>query len=74
MMRMFSTRLQSLEYLLKASQIFSYSDTEALKTKIAEIEELIQKGSFREYRYNSAFERAPILCDYIKAKDLGTLK
>lgn len=74
MMRTFASKLQSLEYLSKASLIFGYNEVEALKTKIAEIEEKNKTGGLREYRYVSAFENAPILCYYIKSKDLGTLK
>jgi hypothetical protein len=74
MMRSFAIRLQSLESLSKATNLFGYNDVEELKAKIAEIEEMNKNGGFREYRYGSAFESAPILCYYVKAKDLGTLK
>lgn len=73
-MRTFAVKLKSLEYLSKASRIFGYSEVQALSKKIAEIEEKSKTGGFREYRYSSAFENAPILCYYIKSIDLGTLK
>lgn len=74
MIRTFAIKLQSLEFLSKASQIFGYEDIEQLKTKINEIEEVYNKREFREYRYSNSFESAPILCHYIKPKDLGTHK
>jgi len=73
-MRTFAVKLQSLENLSKASSLFGYDNTEELKAKFAEIEEMIKSGGFQEYRYGGAFESARILCHFIKAKDLGTLK
>lgn len=74
MMRTFSVKLQSLEFLTKATQIFGYNEVQTLNAKIAEIEEINKAGEFQKYRYNGSFESAPILCYYIKSKDLGTLK
>lgn len=74
MMRNFAVKLQSLEFLSIASQIFGYDDAQGLKSKITEIEEANRTGKFREYRHHTAFESAPILCYYIKPEDLGTLK
>jgi hypothetical protein len=74
MIRAFAVKLQSLECLSIASQIFGYNEVQELSTKIAEIEEKNKTGGFREYRHSGAFESAPILCYYIKSKDLGTLK
>ena len=47
MMRTFAVKLQSLEYLSKASQIFGYNDLQALITKFAEVEEKSKTGVFR---------------------------
>jgi hypothetical protein len=74
MLRAFAVKLQSLEYLSKSSQIFGYNDVQAFITKFADIEEKNNTGRFREYRYSSAFESAPILFDYINSKKIGTLK
>lgn len=74
MMRTFAVKLKSLEWLSIASQVFGYDGIQALRTKIAEVEEKNKTGEFREYRYGSAFDSAPILCYYIKSIDVGTLK
>ena len=49
-----------------------FSNTEEFKKKYIEIETEMQKGNFREYRYNSAFETAPVICQYIKSEELGS--
>lgn len=74
LMRTFAVKLKSLEYFSKASQIFGYNDVQSLSKKITEIEEKSNTGILREYRFSSAFERAPILCYYIKSIELGILK
>lgn len=49
-----------------------FSNTEEFKKKYIEIETEMQKGNFREYRYNIAFETAPVICQYIKSEELGS--
>ena len=48
-----------------------FSNIDAFKKKYIEIETKMKQGNFREYRYNSAFETAPIICQFIKAEELG---
>ena len=67
-------QLISKEKLKKALQIFNYDTTEEFKNKCNEVEKDMQEGQFREYRYNSAFESAPILSEYIKASEIGTVR
>ncbi|WP_273327849.1 SEFIR domain-containing protein [Vallitalea guaymasensis] len=74
MIRTFAIRLKSLEHLSKLSQIFGYNEIRSLTTRISEIEERIKTGVSERYRYNTAFDSAPMICDYIKSVDLGTLK
>ena len=57
---------------LRADKIMGFSNTEEFKKKYIEIETEMQKGNFREYRYNSAFETAPVICQYIKSEELGS--
>ena len=47
------------------------ADSEAFKKKYIEIETECRRGNFREYRYNSAFESVPILCQYVESGELG---
>ena len=48
-----------------------FSDIEVFKKKYIEIETEFRRGNFREYRYNSAFESVPILCQYVESGELG---
>ena len=48
-----------------------FSDTEAFKKKYIEIEKKMREGNFKEYRYNHAFETAPVICQYVKSEELG---
>ncbi|MCU6801438.1 toll/interleukin-1 receptor domain-containing protein [Alitiscatomonas aceti] len=69
--RQFAVRLKSKEHLQEIAQIMGFSDAEAFKKKYIEIETKMKQGNFREYRYNSAFETAPVICQFIKAEELG---
>lgn len=69
--RQFAIRLKSKEHLQEAAKIMGYLDTEAFKRKYIEIERKMKEGNFREYRYNSAFETAPVICQYVKSEELG---
>jgi len=71
MLKAFATKLQSREWLLKATQIFGYNDEEEFKRELLRIEELSKKGEFENYRFTSSFDNATNLCDFIEAKDLG---
>ena len=68
----FVVRLKSKEHLQEVAKIMGFSNTEEFKKKYIEIETEMQKGNFREYRYNSAFETAPVICQYIKSEELGS--
>ncbi len=74
LMHAFTAKLQSSEYLSKAAQIFGYDNVQEFNKKFTEIEAMYKAGNFREYRYPSAFERAPILCHEINSESLGALK
>lgn len=69
--RQFTVRLKSKEHLRELAKIMGFSDIEAFKKKYVEIETKLKEGSFREYRYHSAFETAPVICQYIKSEELG---
>ena len=49
-----------------------FSDINVFKKKYKEIETMIKAGSLREYRYDSVFEAAPIICEFVKTEELGT--
>lgn len=69
--RQFATRLKSREHLQEAAKMMGYSDMESFKKKYIEIERKMKEGNFREYRYNSAYETAPVICQYVKSEELG---
>ena len=69
--RQFAIRLKSKEHLQEATKIMGFTDTEVFKRKYIEIERKMKEGNFREYRYNSAFETAPVMCQYVKSEELG---
>lgn len=69
--RQFAIRLKSKEHLYETVKIMGFPDTDAFKKKYIEVETKIKEGSFREYRYNSAFETAPVMCQYVKSEELG---
>lgn len=69
--RQFALRLKSKEHLQEVSKIMGFSNTEEFKKKYVEIETKIQEGNFENYRYNSAFETVPVMCQYTKSEELG---
>ena len=69
--RQFALRLKSKEHLQEVSKIMGFSNTEEFKKKYIEIETKIQEGNFENYRYNSAFETVPVMCQYTKSEELG---
>ena len=72
MLQQFSIRLKSKEHLQKTVKAVGFTDVEMFKKKYAEIESLIKKGTFNDYRYSGAFESAPIMCEFVSSKELGT--
>lgn len=70
--RKFAVKFQSTEFLAEASMIFGYSEIPELSAKVHEVEQEYRENHFREVRYNSAFESAPFISQFIKHKDLGT--
>ena len=72
MMRTFSVKLKSKEHLVVAANIFGYDSTDKFIVKFKEIETAFHEGKLRNYRYNAAFESAPVICEFIKTEELGT--
>jgi hypothetical protein len=65
---------QSSEHLSNISQAFGYDTVDEFKLKFSEIENSYNAGEFKEYRFSNAFESAPLICTYLKSKDLGIHK
>lgn len=66
----FSIRLKSKEHLEDAAKMLGFTDIMSFKKKYMEVETKIKSGEFREYRYNGAFETAPIICQFVKSEEL----
>jgi len=67
-------QLLSREKLDKILQIFNYDHAQSFIDKCIEIEKSIQNGFYRDYRYSSAFESAPLISFSIKASQIGTVR
>ena len=72
LMKNFSIKLMSKEFLEETAKTFGYSSIEEFRKKFLEVEERINKGAMEKYRFNSCFESVPLLNYYIKAEELGT--
>ena len=72
MMRAFSVKLKSKEHLSIAANIFGYASTDEFIAKFKEVESAFHAGRLRDYRYNSAFESASVICEFVKTEELGT--
>ena len=69
--RQFAVRLKSKEHLQEVAKIMGFSDVEVFKKKYIEIETKMKEGSFHDYRYKNVFETAPLICQFVKAEELG---
>ena len=69
--RQFAVRLKSKEHLQEVVKIMGFSDVEVFKKKYIEIETKMKEGSFHDYRYKNVFETAPLICQFVKAEELG---
>lgn len=67
-------QLISREKLKKILPVFNYDTEEEFKNKCELVEKGISEGKYKEYRYNMAFESAPLLSEHIKASDMGTVR
>lgn len=72
--RLMAKKMVSKEYLKKVIVLFNYGNIDSFKSKFMEIEEMIQRGELKEYRYPMSFEDAPVLGVFIKSSELGTVR
>lgn len=71
LIKSFSIKLMSKEYLEETAKIFGYSSIEGFRKKFLEVEEEVNKGAMEKYRFHSCFDSVPLLNYYIKAEELG---
>ena len=67
-------QLSSKEKLTKIISLFNYDTVESFIEKCTEVEKAMSQGKYRDYRYSSAFESAPVISGAIKSSELGTLR
>lgn len=67
-------QLLSREKLKKVLLIFNFDTPEEFIAKCDEVEKAMSEGKYRDYRYNMAFESAPVLSGTIKAAEIGTVR
>lgn len=70
----FAKRLCSREHYLSVAQLFGYEDAGVFTEKMAEVERLLRERVIENYRYNGAFECAPLISHYIKAEEVAKYK
>lgn len=68
----FANRLKSIYQIKKLAGLFGTDNVTELKTILLPIEDLKKNGR-KEYRYREAYGSAPLIFDYIKMSDIGTL-
>ena len=73
-LKSFALKLKSKERLQQAIKIFDFSTIELFIVKFQEIENKITNQEYRDYSFPECFENAPNLVEYIKSKELGSLK
>ena len=66
--------LVSKEKMLKLLPMFNHDTLESFISQFMDIEENIQTKRYRDYRYPSCFESAPLLGAYIKSEDIATVR
>lgn len=67
----FAKKLCSKEHLLDITRIFGYDTVDILIDKMEEIENGFRDRKFENYRFDNAFNTAPLLCHYINVNELG---
>ncbi len=67
----FAVGLNSQERLSDVLKIFGYNATDQFVNKFREVEIALSERKMEQYRYLSAFESAPLLCNYIKHDGIG---
>lgn len=67
-----AVKLKSKEHLQIFSRVFGEETVEEFKSKYRDIQDKMKTGKLQPYRYDEAFENAPILCEYLSDEELGT--
>lgn len=67
----FAAKLKTKEFLRDCLQLFNFKSEEDFLTRYKEVEKQYQDGKLRDFRYQSAWDSAPLLCQFTKSDDIG---
>lgn len=67
----FAVKLKTQEFFQECLRLFNYNTKDDFLTRYKEVEKQFQDGNIRDYRYQLAWESAPLLCQYTKSEDIG---
>ena len=67
-------QLVSKEKTLKFLPLFNHDTIESFVNQFNDIETNMQTARYRDYRYSSCFESAPLLSSYIKCEEIATVR
>lgn len=70
----FAIKLKSLEHAKYAVEMLGFVDIDELKKRFEEINDKVAKREIGRYRYDNAFEVAPLITDYVKVEEIGMYK
>jgi len=66
--------LVSKEKVLKILPLFNHDTVESFVSQFKDVETNIQTKRYRDYRYPSCFESAPLLGSFIKSEEIATVR
>ena len=66
--------LVSKEKVQKVLPMFNHDTVESFVSRFKEIEENISDRIYRDYRYSSCFESAPLMGSFIKSDEIATVR
>lgn len=70
----FAKKMMSKNWLIRVLPLFGYNSIEQFKEVFETVCDRRKNGEFSEYRYEMAFDSAPLLCSFIQPNEFGTLK
>lgn len=69
----FAKRMISREYLQEIFPLFGYDEINDFITKFKSIEEMT-RNQYRDNRYPGSFKTEHLLCDFVKAEQIASLR
>lgn len=73
-LRPWAIKLSSKEFTESVIELFGFDSYDDFIKAFTEIENRCAKGEYRDYRYRESFGCAPLLCHFIKGKEIGQFR